>query len=516
MTEKQKIDEWATHLKAIISYTPIQLNESISARGERIAGLEADPEKWFCYYFPHYSFAAPAPFHVAATKRVLEKKEWYEVRMWSRELAKSTRTMMEVLYLTLVGHPAENMYVTEDGTIENSEAIRLKKKYVLLISNSLDNATRLLTPYKLNLQYNERIIQDYGEQESSSKWQAAEFTTERGVSFRALGAGQSPRGTRNEETRPDILLFDDVDTDADCLNPEIVAKKWLWIEEAAIGTRSISQPTTIIFCGNRIAIDCCIERARSFADVTDIINIRNEQGASSWSEKNSEEDIERVLSQKSYAATQKEYFNNPVTEGSVFKQMAWKPALAIDAYKHLICYTDPSYKELGDYKATVLVGVWRQEYHILKCYLEQTTSASMLDWHFEIHKLTKGKCSFYMEEVFMQDVIIKELNNNCIKHNIPISVKGDKRNKPNKFTRIEALLEPLNRNNRLYFNMEERHNPHMVRLEEQFLSFAYSGRAHDDGPDAVEGAIWLLSELEGSRNEMELLPVGGRLRNNRM
>jgi phage terminase large subunit-like protein len=60
--------------------------------------------------------------------------------------------------------------------------------------------------------------------------------------------------------------------------------------------------------------------------------------------------------------------------------------------------------------------------------------------------------------------------------------------------RIESLLEPLHRNGELFLNEHERHNPNMQRLEEQFINFAPGSRAHDDGPDAVEGAIWVIND----------------------
>lgn len=478
MTERQRRIEWFDYSKWPDRET-IDKNESERERRARIARLELDPEQWFAWYFPKFCYASPAYFHTAATRRILENPEWYEVRMWSRELAKSTRTMMEVFYLVLV------------GLRERDKPLR--KKFVLMISNSLDNAERLLAPYKTTLERNPRIIQDYGAQEAPGRWQSAEFTTRRGITFRAVGVGQSPRGARNDERRPDVIVFDDVDTDADCLNPDLVSKKWRWIEEAAIGTRSISEPTTIIFCGNRIAIDTCIERATRFADHVDEINIRDANGKATWPQKNKEVDIDRVLSQKSYAAQQKEYFNNPLTDGAVFKQMAWKPPLELCNYDMLVCYTDPSYKATNDYKATVLVGRKGSEFHILKCYLEQATTGDMIKWILNIMDLTRDvNCSYLMEQVFMQDVLMKEVTDAGKRIGIPIPIKGDTRQKPDKFMRIETLLEPMNRNGDLYLNEQERYNPHMMRLVEQFTAFAPGSRAHDDGPDAVEGAVWYM------------------------
>ena len=501
----------------VMASTSIMVDEDTEDQQARIARLEADPEEWFKYYFPRFAYAQPAEFHLESTRRVLQNMEWCESRVWSRELAKSTRTIMEVFYLVFVGHKLQE---DADGTMQfapapavdielkerndtpaprrspwSTKGNRLRKRYILLISNSLDNAERLLMPYKVNLEYNRRIIQDYGPQQGVGNWQSASFTTIHGVAFRALGAGQSPRGSRNEEARPDIILFDDVDTDADCLNPELIAKKWRWIEEAAIGTRSVSMPTTILFCGNRIATDCCIARTADMADHFGIVNIRDGDGHSSWPQKNSEAHIKRVLGQKSYAAQQKEYFNNPITEGSVFRQMAYKPIRPLTEYSMLICYTDPSYKHTNDYKATVLIGKVGHEFHVIRCFVEQATTAAMIAWHYSIMD-TVGSCAcyYFMEEVFMQDVLIKEVSDAGKRSGRPIPIRGDKRQKPDKFMRIESLLEPLHRNGQLYLNEAEFHNPHMKRLAEQFTAFAPGSHMHDDAPDAVEGAIWLINE----------------------
>jgi predicted phage terminase large subunit-like protein len=540
MSEKKRLKEWEEFVQMVVTGTLIKEDEDDRERKARKEYLEQNPEEWFKYYFPKFAYAPPAQFHKEATKRVLLNDEWCEVRLWSRELAKSTRTMMEVFYLVFVGHKGERGQRNLEGIGEYEEfqdahslspsprpnglagraservSERSPKRCVLLISNSLDNASRLLMPYKANLEYNKRLTQDYGVQQGDGTWTSAELITMGGISFRAIGVGQSPRGTRNEEARPDIILFDDVDTDLDCLNPEIVARKWRWIAEAAIGTRSVSEPTTIIFCGNRIAIDSCIQRATNIADHADEVNIRNDDGLSTWPEKNSETDIDRVLSQKSYGAQQKEYFNNPVSEGSVFKQMAYRPARPLKEYKILVCYTDPSYKSTADFKATVLVGKWESEFHVIKCFLDQATTAEMIDWHYRIMDMVGRdvSCFYLMEEVFMQDVLIKEVSDAGKRCGRPIPIRGDTRKKPDKFTRIESLLEPLNRNGELYLNMAEEHNPHMHRLVEQFCAFAPGGRAHDDGPDAVEGAIWVINEKLRLRDPTAIR-TGARLLNDK-
>lgn len=474
LTEKQLLQVWEDFITNVRKQTAVAMGETEEAKKKRIKRLEANPEEWFKWYFPKESECEPALFHRATARMILTHLEFTLVRIWSRELAKSTRTMMEVMYLILTG----------------------KKRYVLMISNSYDNAERLLMPYRAHLTANEKIINDYGFQELPGYWTASEFTTRKGVAFRALGAGQSPRGTRNEEVRPDVILFDDIDTDEECRNPEIIKKKWMWIENAAIPTRSVSKATTIIFNGNRIAKDCCVERACKIADHVSEINIRDRNGKSTWPEKNTEAHIDRVLKQKSYASAQREYFNNPIDEGSVFKELAYKPARRINEYKYLVCYTDPSFKDSkkNDYKATVLVGKWKDEFHVIKAFVEQTSTANMIQWHYNTMDIVNNAACYYlMEEVFLQDIILKEFYDASAKTGRSIPITGDKRQKPDKFTRIESLLEPLNRNGKLFLNEAERNNPHMVRLEDQFKAFAPGSRAHDDAPDAVEGAVYIIN-----------------------
>jgi len=72
-----------------------------------------------------------------------------------------------------------------------------------------------------------------------------------------------------------------------------------------------------------------------------------------------------------------------------------------------------------------------------------------------------------------------------------ISIAPDERAKPDKFARIEGNLEPLNRAGNLIFNIAEKENPHMQRLEEQFKLFDDGLPAPADGPDAVEGGYFV-------------------------
>lgn len=486
---KAQIIDWDEFIDNQNRQAPVDYKESAEDKANRIKFLEANPEEWFKYYFPKWCTAEPADFHKKSTRRVLNNPEWIEARVWSRELAKSARTMMDTLYLTLTG----------------------KKKNVVLVSNSYDNAVRLLSPFKSSLEKNERIINDYGIQEKSSGWTDGEFITRKGVAFRAIGAGQSPRGTRNENIRPDILIVDDFDTDEDCRNPDTVDKKFDWLQRAFYATRSISNPLLMVFCGNIIAEHCCMKLAKDMADHYEIVNIRDSQGQSSWPQKNTEAMIDRVLDKISYAAGQGEYFNNPITQGKVFSAINYGRIKPIKDYRFLVSYTDPSYKsgKNNDFKATALVGKWRDEYHVIRMYCAQTSTAIMIDWQYDIMKKygTQVPIYFIIEWPSIDDALKMEMDKANKRHGVTLPLRADERVKKDKFYRIESLLEPLNRSEKLIFNKDMKDSEHMKLTEAQFKALSPTSRAHDDAPDAVEGAVFdLNSRISADLSQVHIVP----------
>lgn len=483
--DRKKLQEWKAFVENTKRATPIDLNETVVAKQKRIANLEKNPEAWFKYYFPNYYTSEPMPFHKAATRRVLKNLEWYEVRSWSRELAKSARTMMEVLYLVL----------TE------------QKSNVLMVSNTLDNAERLLLPYKVQLEANQRIINDYGQQEQLGTWESSEFKTKKGKSFRALGAGQSPRGTRNDAARPDVILIDDIDTDEECRNPDRIKEKVKWINEALYATRSVSGHLLWIACGNIISKFCCITEMAKHADKHDIINIRDKNGKSTWATKNTEDLIDRVLSKIPWSAAQKEYFNNPISEGDVFKEIKYERMPLLKRCEQVVVYADPSTsnKDRGvskqtSFKSVVIVGSIGRKRYLYKCFVEQTSNAKFVDWLYEawLYCKEKGVDTFRLwiennslQDPFYRQAILPLIYSRSNHYGFTIPVSDDDRKKPDKFFRIEATLEPLNRNGNLSFNIAEKEDPHMVRMHDQMIGVSAQAKIMD-APDALEGACWLI------------------------
>ncbi len=499
LIERDALREWEEYRKGLLNAATVDDSETVQEKRARIARLEADHEAWFKYYFWRYYTCDPAPFQVKSTKNLFANARFYLVRAWSRELAKSTRSTMEVTKLALTG----------------------QIKNVLLISNSYENAVRLLMPIMINLEDNPRIKNDYGVQQSPGSWEIGEFKTTGGIAFRALGAGQSPRGTRNEAFRPDFILIDDIDTDEETRNPDRIKKKWEWIEQALIPTVSVSGNYRIVFNGNIIAKDCCITRAIEKADNTEIINIRDKNGKSTWPQKNTEEDIDKILSMISIASAQKEYFNNPLSEGDVFTEMTWGRVPQLRTFQFLIAYGDPSpsnsKNKKGSFKSLWLVGFRDGKYYVIFGYVDHVTNAEFVDWYYGVKDYVGDKTQVYylienntLQDPFYEQVFIPLFTEKARERGF-IGITPDVRKKPDKFARIEGNLEPLNRLGKLILNEKERENPHFKRLEEQFLLVNPQMKSPADAPDCVEGAVWTINE-KLTALQPETIIIGARSR----
>lgn len=483
-SDKEWLSDWKEFGDNIDNATPIDLSEGSVAKMKRIKYLEENNEEWFKYYFPNFYTSEPADFHLESTKFAMNRAEFYLVRSWARELSKSGRTMMEVLKL----------------------ALTKRKKNVLLVSNSYDNAERLLMPYMIILERNNRIINDYGTQKKIGSWNAGEFTTRKGVAFRALGAGQSPRGTRNNEIRPDVILIDDIDTDEDCRNSEIIEKRVKWIDEALIPTRSISNGLLIIACGNIIADYCCITEMGAKADRWEVINIRDENGKSTWPQKNTEELIDIALRTTSYESIQKEYYNNPMDGGKVFKNLVDKPPMKLKHCDFVCIYADPatsnSESKKSSHKGVGIIANRGLDFSVHKVWLDTMTNAKFVDFLFEAYQIcvNAGVDIIYiyienntLQNPFYEQVLLPLIYAESVKRGITLPIRPDERKKPEKWTRIEGTLEPLVRLEKLTFNEKEKENPHMIRLKAQFKN-ANARAKLLDGPDFVEGAVKIIDD----------------------
>jgi hypothetical protein len=488
--DKDMLKEWDVFFERGMRVTA-QVNVSQAEIMKERERLEKDPLEWIKFFFPDYAKCEFAPFHRQAIRRCTQRGEWFEVLSWARSLAKSTTVMFIVMYLALTG----------------------KKKNVILASATQDSATRLLEPYKEAFEENALIRAYYGTQVTPGSWAADEFAAKCGCNFRGVGAGNAPRGSRNGPIRPDVILVDDFDDDEEVRNPDSVQKRWEWWEKALYPTRDLAIPLLTIFCGNIIARDCCVVRAGHMADHWDVVNVRDKNGMSTWPEKNTEAEIDKALAKVSAASQQTEYFNNPVTEGEVFRELTYGRIPPLTKFRFLVIYGDPAPGENrtknSSTKSCMLMGMLGTKLYIIKARLDRGLNADFIDWYVQLLEYVGGKVPVYcyMENNKLQDPFFQQVFKPLVakvrsERHIQLFIQPDEQRKTDKATRIEANLEPLNREGNMILNEAEKDDPHMKRLDDQFKLFTLRLKFPADGPDCVEGGLRILK-----RKVQQLEPV---------
>lgn len=478
--EKALLD-FDQHCSNIRSRTQINADEPTKERLKRIERARKDYAFFVEFYFPHYAKYKCAKFHLDVANKIKESQSIRAVIEWARGHAKSTHAGIFIpMWLKIQKNREFNVMV--------------------LVSKSEDMADKLLSDIQAELQSNQRYIHDFGEQVQFGSWAEGEFMTRDGCGFFSRGKGQSPRGMRAREWRPDYVVIDDLDDDEEVQNPKRIQKSLDWVLEALFGALDMGRGR-FIMVGNRIHKKSVLALMAERPGVHHtVINALDKDGHPSWKEKYTKEEIESACAFMGYRRSQKEYFNNPITEGTVFKEefIKWKKMLPLNNYDALIAYCDPSFKgtSKNDYKAIRLWGKAGNELHLIDCFVRQASVSAMVKWFYDLHESLPEDVivDYIMEANFIQDMLLEEFTTEGDERGYQLPIRGDYRKKPDKFQRIEAL-SPLYERGFVYYNIDRKDDPDMMTGKEQLLAIEKGSTTADDAPDADEGAIWHLQRV---------------------
>lgn len=479
-------ERWKQHCETVQAATAVNINETQAQRLARIRHLRTDYAAFVDYYFPHWTVnpetgkATPcAPFHVSAANKILKDRNLKAAFQWHRGAAKSTNMDVFVpMWLMAQEHREINVMV--------------------LVGKSEDNAKTLLGDIQAELQYNQRYIHDFGEQYNVGTWEEGEFVTRSEVAFFARGRGQSPRGLRYRSHRPDYVIIDDLDDDELVESPARVTKLFDWVRSALFGTLDGGRGR-FIMVGNLIAKNSVLAK---WCDIKSVhvtkVNIYDKKGGISWASKWMPQEVKDIENVVGYRAFQKEYMNNPIIEGAIFRNewIRWGKRPAWSKFSEIVLYIDPSFKGSikNDYKAAKLWGKAGTTLYHLRAFVRQSSVAEMVRWCYDLYEWTRGQgisVRWYMEANFMQDTILDEFRREGELRGYQLPITGDKRKKPDKFQRVEAI-SPLWERGFVVYDEAQKDDPDMLAGIDQTLAFEKGMRGHDDAPDADEGAIWLL------------------------
>lgn len=492
---KKAFEQWQEHCRKIQSITGLAqlVRESQSQKEQRICRLQKDYAAFCEYYFPHFlqlrdkvtgeviRTVHNAPFHNQAAQKVKNTPNLKAVFKWPRGHAKSTHfDIFMPLWLMFQSKRLIN--------------------FMVVVGKSEDSAIRLLGDIQAELQYNKRITDDFGNQVSLGDWTEGEFTTRSGVHFLACGRGQSPRGLRKREARPDYIVIDDLDDDELCRNERRVRELTDWVKEALFGSLDVGRGR-FIMVGNLISKTSVLANicATKGVHVSTICAVDND-GNPVWKEKWTKEEAQAYAEFVGYRAWNKEMMHNPIVEGTVFRQewIKWAKRPKWKEFSEFVLYIDPSWKskKTNDTKAAKLWGKHGTNLWHLRAFVRKASVAELVRWCYDLYEWSQDKgiaIRFAMEASFMQDIILDDFTTEGNARGYQLPITGDKRKKPDKFQRVEAI-SPLWERGFVFYDIEQKQDPDMQAGLEQLLAFEKGMSGNDDAPDADEGAIYILQK----------------------
>jgi len=470
----------------------IDTSEPEKERYARIERVRKDYAFFVEYYFSHYctdkdtgKLVPSAPFHIKAANMLKKNGNIKAVFQWARGHAKSTHIdLMIPLWLKCQEKKDINV--------------------MALVGKSYENAVKLISDIQVELEWNQRYIYDFGEQKGTGSWMEGKFVSADGVAFYALGRGQSPRGLRYKDKRPDYIILDDLDDDELCRNKDRVRHLTEWVRTALFGCFG-AEGGRFVMVGNLISRNSVLENISNTKGVTvSRVNALDEKGNPSWGAYWTRERIERQREFMGYRAFEREYMNNPLVEGAVFKNdwIRWIKPLPLHKYEQIVAYCDPSFKNTAnsDFKAISVWGRYGTSLHKLSAFVRRCSISEMVRHFYDLHESfpENALCDYYIEANFLQDLLLDEFATEGDARGYQLPIRADRRSKPDKFQRIEAT-SPLYERGVIGYSEKLKQYPDMLTAIEQLLAFEKGAKVNDDSPDADEGAIFILQQ--GARTD---------------
>jgi len=158
--------------------------------------------------------------------------------------------------------------------------------FIVIISESQSQSINFLSRIKYHLTHSKNFIEMFGDYgpNTAKRWTNNDIVLANGARIIAVGTGQRVRGFIEGDTRPNLIIVDDYESELNAATAEARAKNRKWITEAVIP--SLSDEGRIVMIGTVISEDCFLYWAKeSPAWKTLWYSIYNDDGKSIWEER---------------------------------------------------------------------------------------------------------------------------------------------------------------------------------------------------------------------------------------
>jgi len=216
------------------------INEPIDSHIVRLALAAVDFEFFKQFYLGHHFYLPSAEMHHEITKEIeyiiRTKGKIYSAVVWPRGFAKTTTVTLALpLWCALLR----------------------KRRYILIISDSHDQAKQQLANLQDEIENNERIHEDFGDMKGRV-WQRSEIELANHVRIEALGSGMKIRGRKYLQFRPDLFVLDDIENLKSVQSKTQRGATYAWLTQSVI--RAGWDDTKIFIAGNFLHFDCMLKR----------------------------------------------------------------------------------------------------------------------------------------------------------------------------------------------------------------------------------------------------------------
>jgi predicted phage terminase large subunit-like protein len=267
---------------------------------------------WFFHvYFGHYVQYKTADFQ----RRIFEITEDGNVKLSSiisfRGSAKSTIVSLSNPIWSILGI--------------------LHKKYPIIIGQTQNQSRQILKNIKSELESNELLIKDFGPFNNSSDWRSNTLVIPKfGARITALSAGESIRGLRHHQYRPDLIICDDIEDLSSVKFRENRDKNFNWFMGDVVPLGDVN--TKIILIGNLLHEDSLMMRIKDhilvekdMSGTHDEFPLLDENHKCLWPDKfPTEKEINELKSKIPDRVTfEREYLLHIVADGNQVVQRDW-------------------------------------------------------------------------------------------------------------------------------------------------------------------------------------------------
>lgn len=415
------------------------------------------------------------------------------------------------------------------------------KHYIMILSDSSEQAEGFLEDIKTEIEDNGNIIMDFGELKGDKVWRTGVMLTKNDIKVEAIGSGKKIRGRKHRNWRPDLIVLDDIENDENVNTPEQRRKLKSWFDKAV--SKAGDTYTDIMYIGTILHYDSLLskvlknakyDRAQyraviSFATnaklwdeweaiYTNLFNDNHREDALAfykshedemlagtevlWEEKLSYYDLMEMRVSEGVASFNSEMQNDPIDpENATLNpewfdyydpdQMDWKDPRYI-----FVGANDPSLGKNKKSDTSSIINLALDTHtgymYVADASIEKRKPDVIIDDVIEMSRrlkrdYNKGFFKFGVETVQFQYFFKEVMAQKSAESGEYLPIE-EIQSSANKMLRIESL-QPVIKNKYLKFNRE--HKTLLKQMEEFPM-----GR-NDDGPDGLQMAVALAQSIKG-------------------